>query len=93
MTMIALALALAAAGQMPDLERSIDTYKALVVEAQKTGDTSWLPMAATNVCRIAYRYTLLGDNGAATDAIVAYNGPNADRLKLTCSLYFQARAQ
>jgi len=85
--------ALLAAGQMPDLERAIVNYAALAAETDRGGDPEWSVLAATNVCRIALRYTVATGEQSATDLIIGYQGPRADRLKLACSVYFQARAR
>jgi len=91
--MILAALALAsAAAPMPDLDAAIANYATLVSTAQTERDRVFVEMSGTNVCRIAYRYTLTRDDQTAADAIIAYKGPNADGLKLACSLYFRQRA-
>lgn len=90
--MIALALLLAAQ-PMPDLDAAIANYAALAVDADRGADPQWVSQAANNVCQIAYRYTMLADNRDAADRVIAYRGPRADRLRLTCSVYFTLRSR
>ena len=91
--MLAILLAMTAQPEMPDLHAAVARYQAMASEAIATGDTSWMPNATVNVCSIAYRYTLTRGDGAAADVVASYNGPSADRLKLSCSVYFQEHVQ
>jgi hypothetical protein len=91
--MSVLALLLLGASPIPDLDAALATYRLVVEDARRTGDAELVPVAADSVCRVAYRFTREYNDPAAADAIIAYDGPNADRLKLTCSVFFRARAR
>lgn len=91
--MLTILLAMTAPTEMPDLHAAVARYQAMAAEAATTGDTSWMMNATVNVCSIAYRYTLTRGDGAAADIVASYNGPSADRLKLSCIVYFQEHVQ
>lgn len=84
--------AMSAPDPVADTRAAIATYRIVVEDAVRTGDATLVPAAAEAVCRVAYRFTREYNDGAAADTIIAYNGPNADRLKLTCSVFFRERA-
>lgn len=91
--MLIIFAALLAAGPIPDLDRALANYATLAAETDNGADARWSAIAADNVCRIALRHTVVEQTQDAADAIIAYQGPRADRLKLSCALYFRMRAR